>query len=216
MGLVAIGATSAPGVQAAPEFHCSIVNCTLTLKPDGTGKTAHHVFIVKQNSSSVAFTCNELTGEATSAEKTTKEVTFKNLKYKVCNCAGAECHIRMNGCDYHIVAEATPPNGSVQVKGCEVSKKIEIEVTTSPPCIITVGEQGPLKGLTFHDAETSGKEVEITSSAIVSGIAVTVDHSNGCTALGFASGAATGEFTTGNLEIKSESHEGAPARVWYL
>ncbi len=42
----ALGAIAA-SAQGADEFHCSVEPCRGTLKPDGTGKTAHQVFVVE-------------------------------------------------------------------------------------------------------------------------------------------------------------------------
>src|ERR1044071_4586469 len=72
LALAAFGALGAAGAQAA-EFHCSVEPCRYTLKPDGTGKTAHHVFRIVKGETSGAVICTTLSGEATSAKKTTTE-----------------------------------------------------------------------------------------------------------------------------------------------
>jgi hypothetical protein len=58
MALAALEAISASGAQAA-EFHCTVEPCRVTLKPDGTGKTAHHVLVVRKGEASGSFTCVE-------------------------------------------------------------------------------------------------------------------------------------------------------------
>jgi heat shock protein HslJ len=91
MALVVLGAVGVSGAQAAePEFHCSVEPCRATLDPDGAvpSKTAHNVFIIDKEGKSGSGTCNQITGEATSATKTTKEGTVINIKYHTCTFSG--------------------------------------------------------------------------------------------------------------------------------
>jgi hypothetical protein len=214
MALAAFGAISASSVQAA-EGHCSVEPCTITVKPDGItgsiGKTAHQVFIVKQGSSSIAFTCQQISGDATSAVKTFKTVTISQIAYSSC-ASFAEFTVKMNGCEYHFVTPGgIPHDATAQVK-CPAGKVIEIQATGSP-CLVTIGSTGVLGGgLKFHDAETGGvKKDLITAETTVTGIPVTVV--NPCPGVG--AGAGTAEYTTGNVELTGETTAGARAILWW-
>jgi len=202
MALTAFGALGASGVQAA-EFHCSVESCRLTLKPDGTGKTAHQVFTVAPSGENVAFTCGSITGEATMATKTAKELTFVNVEYQDCTTIGTNVSIKMNGCDYLI-------NNLTQMWiKCPAGKKIEWLVLG---CTATVGEQGPLSGGKFHDAGTS--KSELTIEMPVKGISGTIDGSEGCL---LKAGAFTGGIETGNAILTGETDnaEAKMANVWW-
>ncbi len=201
MALAAFGAISASGAQAA-EFHCGAEPCTVEVLPDGipgpTGKTAHQVFIVKQGASSVSTTCQQVTGHGTSETKTFNTLTLTDIVYHKCNVAGEASTVKMNGCHYHFSVgghhDATPR------VTCPDTKKIEIEVPATG-CLITIGNTELLTGgLTFHDAETNEtKETEITAEVTVTGIPTTVAN-NKCPG-GLKAEAATGEYTTGNVEL---------------
>lgn len=62
--LVVSGAHSI-AAQGADEFHCSVSPCRGTLRPDGTGKTAHQVFVAENEAKteSVSFTCEKPFGQ---------------------------------------------------------------------------------------------------------------------------------------------------------
>jgi hypothetical protein len=220
MALAAIGAISASGAQAA-EGHCSVEPCKVTIKPDGTpgptGKTAHHVFVVKSGGE-VSVTCQQLSGEGTSPTgKTFKTIQFGNLKYQVCNCAGGECDIEMNGCEYHFETPGVAPHDAKVKLVCPAGKSIVIK-TTPTECLITVGSQGPLTGgIKFHDAETGGvKKDLITAESTVSEINTTIHNSAACIALGLTPGTGKfGTYTTGNVELTGETNAGVHANLWW-
>ncbi len=203
MALAAFGAISASGAQAA-EGHCGVEPCTITVKPDGTpgvnGKTAHQVFIVKQGAVSVSTTCQQVGGDATSATKTFSTITLTNVDYKTCNVAGEASTVKMNTCEYHFVVGGVH-NATAEVN-CPAGKSIQIEVPATG-CLITVGDTGVLGGgLTFKDAETGGvKKTEVTAEVTATEIPATVN--NKCPG-GLKEGAATGEYTTGNVELTAE------------
>ncbi len=215
MALAAFGAIGVSGAQAA-EFHCSVEPCTITVKPDGkpgpTGKTAHHVFIVKQGATSVSSTCQQASSHATAEEKEATELTFTNIVYSACNVAGEEATIKMNGCDYRSEVGGVH-HATVQIQ-CPAEKVIEIEAPAIG-CKMTVGNTEVLGGgSTFKDAETGGvKKTEVTSETTVTNIPVTVVN-NKCPEL--KEGAATGEITTANVELTAETDPGGvKASLWY-
>jgi hypothetical protein len=152
--LTALDALGASGVHAA-EFHCSVEPCRVTLKPDGTGKTAHQVFIIRNAAESVSFTCASVSGEATMATKTKKELTVTNVEYQGCFTIGTEARVKMNECDYLFGAE-----GEFSIK-CPAGKKIEWIVLG---CTATIGEQGPLPGMKYHDAGITKSELTVETA----------------------------------------------------
>jgi len=219
MALAAFGAISASGAQAA-EFHCSVESCRVTIKPDGTpgptGKTAHHVFVVKSGGE-VSVTCQTLDGEGISPTKTFKTIQLGSLEYTVCNCSGGDCDIRMNGCEYHFLSPGVAPHDAKVTVVCPLGKVIEVETTPSN-CLITVGSQGPLTGgIKFHDAETGGvKKDLVTAESTVSAINTTIANTAGCIGLGLTPGTGKfGSYTTGNVELTGETTAGVHANLWW-
>jgi hypothetical protein len=214
MALAALGAIGVSGAQAA-EGHCSVEPCTITVKPDGTpgptGKTAHQVFIVKQGAASVSTTCQSVSGRATVATKTFKTSQFGNGVYSNCNVAGEAATVKTNGCQPHFVTPGVAPHDATAQVKCPAGKVIEIEVAATG-CKITVGSTAVLGGgLKFHDAETGGvKKDLVTAETTVTGVPVTVVKA--CP--GVAVGAATGEYTTGNVELEGETTAGVHANLW--
>ena len=219
MALAALGAIAASSASAAL-FHCEKAEpCRATLKPDETAgtKTAHHVFIVKGKngageSVSGSFTCNQLTGEGT-AKETSSELTITGLAYDSCNIAGTPVTVDMNGCDYLFAAG---PPGTVTVT-CPEGKQIELTVIAAgvTKCVVTVGSQGPLAGITYHDAKVGGvAKTEITVEALVKNI-----HGfahKGCLAyLGFEGTFTEAEYTTGNTIVTGETTAGVHVATWY-
>ncbi len=216
VALAAFGAIGVSGAQAA-ELHCGVEPCTINVRPDGTpgptGKTAHHVFIIKQGFVSVSTTCQQVEAQATSETKTAKTVLYTNIVYSGCNVAGEAATVKMNGCGYHVVAGGVH-HATSQVQ-CPAGKSIEIEV---PPtgCLVTVGSTGVLGGgSTFKDALTGGvKKTEVTAETTLTSIPLTVAN-NKCPG-GLKEGAATGELTTGNVELKAVTDPGnVHTSLWF-
>jgi hypothetical protein len=215
MALAAFGAISASGAQAA-EFHCEAAPCTINVLPDGTPeqpKTKHQVFIVKQGVNSVSTTCNTITGHGTSEVATFSTLTLTDIVYHGCNVAGEPSTVKMNKCEYDFTAggihDATP-----SVK-CPAGKVIEIEVTKTG-CLITIGSTEHLPGgLTFHDPETNKIQKDlVTAEVTVTNIPTTVVN-NKCPAP-LKEGVATGEYTTGNVELTAQVEpSGAMTKFWW-
>jgi hypothetical protein len=224
MALVTLGAISASGAQAA-EYHCTVEPCRGTLKPDGAvpSKTAHHVFVVKGKNAagepvSGSFTCNQLTGEGLSNTKTTKEFTATGLACDGCAIVGTPCDVDFNGCDYHFVAG---PPSTVTIK-CPAGKQIEITIKengTTLKCTIDIPAQGPLGGITYHDAAEPPTRTELTVQALVkdiTGIIATPAAGSSCIPyVGFNGSATEGEYTTGNTIVTGETITGVHVGGWY-
>ena len=200
MALAALGAFGVSAAQAhtPAEFHCEVEPCEATLEGDGASgsTTAHHVFVVKNgNGETASFTCDLLTGDASKPTKSFTEVEFGNLNYDGCKL-GTEptgtTTVKTNGCRYNFAAA-----GTATITGCEAGKKIEIVPNKPAGCVTTVGEQGPLTGITYHNEGTPNqtpRSTLVTASAKVPGIAVTMDGT--CSIPNVAP--ITSEYTTGN------------------
>jgi len=210
MALAAFGVMGASASQAA-EFHCNTKPCTATLKPDGTGKTAHHVFIVKKGAVSGSFTCNEISGEATLETETATTVEFnKNLKYSGCSIAGSTVEVHMNGCSYSFTS-----HGAVTVI-CPPGKQIELTIGIPRRCTVDIPAQGPLNGITYHNL---GENTELTVSTLVQGISGTATDNEveGCLkTVGFSGSFTEAEYTTGNTIVTGETDPGGVHKnVWW-
>jgi hypothetical protein len=214
MALAAFGVLGASGAQAK-EFHCSVEPCRATLKPDGAvgSKTAHIVFIYENKSVSESFstTCEQITGEGTSSKKTAKELLIKNISYDGCSVVGGSpIAIKMNGCKYLFKAEP----GTVTIQECETGKHIEINLETG--CQFTIGEQGPLKGISYHTSGVAPNR-ELTLEQNVHGIVVTISAGGTKATCGINPGQELeGTITTGNTILTGETDPGGVmAETWF-
>jgi hypothetical protein len=205
MALAASGALGVSGVQAA-EFHCSVEPCRVTLKPDGAvpSKTAHQVFILSSGESAFSLTCEKVSGEATSLTKTTSELTLTNISYTCSNFT-----MKMNGCTYRITASGTT------TIICPEGKSIELVIgNIFQECIYTIPSQGPLGGLTYHDAEPKKKE-QITVENQLSEVKLVLDGGQVKCGLNPEKEPKL-QVTTGNTILSSESDPGGViANLWW-
>ncbi len=222
MALTAFGALAATSARAAEEkFHCSVEPCTLTLQKDGTGTTAHHVFALKGETpagskASIAFTCDQLTGEATVNTKTATEITFKNLRYDGCKAFGQELLTDFNSCGYKF----TSTGG-----GMAAGSQMHLECSVPGDGIdFTVNGVACLKvtpftatGIKYHDAGTK-KEIltaELKSFVLPKGSTDIVNTSPSCTSVYLFKTIEEFIFLTGNMNIIAETHAGSSASVWF-
>ena len=243
LALTALGAIAA-SAQAADEFHCSVTPCRLTLKTDGTGATAHHVFIVENltTTESVSFTCESLRGEAEFSGNTTKEIrlAWPNTVSKPNNDREAYDNCKVNGsvgvivhmrsCEYRFTAGATgnaaagrSDEAEVHVICETVGDTIEITIPNST-CVFTIhpqtlggggtGVNGFPKGGIGYHTEGVAPNREVTVTANVHEITVTKDGD--CSAL-FPGNPATliGTYTTGNTLVTGETTAGVMAEAWF-
>lgn len=185
MALAALGVLGASGTQAA-EFHCSVSPCQVTMKPDGTGKTAHHVIDLYGG---FTTTCTAVTGEATLSEKTSTELTIGNIQGEGCSFLGQPAFLISNGCHYLLKAA-----GTLTVV-CPAGKVIENQGGLG--CTYNIPPQGPLPGISYHNVE-SGVTIEISIKEMA-----VESIGPGC------GGEYTkAQYTTGNVLLTSETDPG--------
>jgi len=231
MALMAFGALSATAHAAEEKFHCSVAPCRATLAPDETAgtTTAHHVFVVKGESnggvkgSSVSFTCNQLSGEATSALATTTELTFTKLKYL--NSAGEDkCKVGASEtvtvdfteCDYKFTSTGggTAEGSEVHVL-CPPGQAIHIKINGTS--CITI-DALTAKAIGYHDSNIGGAKKIVTATANVAlpPAAVTLENigNANCAAVGLKT-VESATYTTGNTLVKAETEAGVTANAWF-
>lgn len=217
LALAAIGAVSGAAAAQAAEFHCSATSpCRGTLKPDGTGATAHHVFVVEtaNTSNSVSFTCAELKGEGTIATSTVTEVTAENLEYPTAGCkvnGSSGVTVDMNGCKYKFTN-----TGKVSVTGCTNAAKA-IEITITGGCVFSIPESKvqSLAGIGYHTSGVApSREVTVEVNHVtIEGITANAT----CEPLigaGHTTGL-VGTYTTGNTLVTGETQAGVMAEAWF-
>jgi hypothetical protein len=220
LALTAFGAFSASGAQAADEFHCSVSPCKLTAKQDGTGATAHQVFIVENaaKTESVSFTCHALSADAEFSGNTTTELTLTNLQYTTCTVNGAPgVTWDMNNCHYTLTrgsagnAAAGTTDGAETHLDCPGLNKVRITIPEIG-CTFEIGSQ-VLTGVGYHTVGTSpNREITVTTkNATVAG----VTGNAACNPLMNTGQAMTGTWTTGNMVLTGEDAEGEMADAWF-
>jgi hypothetical protein len=206
MALMALGAIGASSAHAVEEkFHCSVAECRLTPKTDGTLKNAHHVFIVENEAKteSASFTCESIRGHAREG-KTGIKITLTEITYDNCTINGSSgVTVDMNGCDYLFTQ-----TNQVDVI-CPTEKTIELRI---PGCTFTIHGQTNLGGIGYT---TIGKEPEreVTVSTNVTVPEVTV--SDPCTFIKPGQ-KLIGTYTTGFTTVTGETEAGARADAWFL
>ena len=159
LALGAFGAVGAAGAHAADEFHCNVSPCRGTLLPDGTGTTAHHVFIIENEAQteSISFTCASLSGEGELVGGAATELTVKNLVYNGCKAnGGAGVTVKMNTCDYLFTAAGgTTDEAELHVQCTTPGDSITDEYNG---CVIHIHELRA-KGIGYHNEGPPGSRV---------------------------------------------------------
>src|ERR1700755_1169395 len=102
----ALGVVSISGADST-EFHCSVEPCRITVKPDGTGKTAHQVIQLWGETGNFQTTCSTSTGEATAHTKGFGSFKEGGIVGTECVVNGKSAELKMNGCEYVISAAGT-------------------------------------------------------------------------------------------------------------
>jgi len=217
LALTAFGAIAA-SAHAEDEFHCSANPCRGTLSTDGTGKEAHHVFIIENaaTTESVSFTCESLRGDLEFAGNVAKEVTLTSIAYDNCTANGsAGVIVDMNGCDYRFTGAGGRSEDKAEVHvECPEGKQIEI---TYNGCIATVT---PLRA-TGIGYTTKGVSPNREVTATVNHVTIPAEriHLIGTKAQCLISVAEerklVGTYTTGNTLITGETTAGVMADAWY-
>jgi hypothetical protein len=215
LALAAFGAFSASSAQAADEFHCSVNPCKLTAKQDGTGTTAHQVFIVENaaKTEQVSFTCHGITGEGEFSGNTATSIATSNISYNTCTVNGSPgVTVDMNGCSYKFTASAAGTTDGDQVHvECAVGKKIQVTIPEIG-CTFEIGPQ-TLSGIGYHTIGTTpNREVTLTAKTTTN---IAVTRNANCAAL-IKSEALIGTYTTGNVIVTGETTAGVMADAWFL
>jgi hypothetical protein len=212
--LAAIGVFSATGAQAADEFHCSVSPCKLTAKQDGTGTTAHEVFIIENaaKTESVSFTCHGFTAEAEFSGNTSTQITTSNIQYSTCTINGSPgATWDMNGCHYKLTASAAgTTDGAETHLECPVGKKMQYTIPEIA-CTIEIGPQ-TLNGVGYHTiGVTPNREITVTVKTTTN---IAVTRNAGCASL-IKAEALIGTWTTGNYILTGETTGGVMADAWF-
>jgi hypothetical protein len=230
--LAAFGALSATA-HAAEEFHCTVEPCTATLLPDLKegeplpSTTAHNNLVLKGATGSASFTCDQLSGQATSAKKTATELTFTNLKYgnaagkTLCKIGAAETiEINFTSCDYNFKAlNGSKSTAQIHVLCSTAGDGIDITIKGTLCLQITPFTS---TGLGYHDAllPAGQKKNIVTATAKVPVPLAALDLKNtanaNCAPLNTL-GALTGaEYGTGNTLVTVETDPGGVmAEAWF-
>lgn len=213
--LTALGITAS--ADAADEFHCSNEPCRLTAKPDGTGKSAHHILIFENETTteSVVFTCGNLNGEAQFTGGVAAELTLTNLSYSSCNFLFGGEHpisIIFNGCDYRFRSVGGTTDEAKLAVICPAGKVLEIKYGE---CSIAISS-----------FESAGVGLQTVGVAPNREITATLNHltiptsqikfngtKNQCFINPSQNLVAT--YTTGNTLFTGETEGGVMADAWY-
>jgi hypothetical protein len=222
LALTALGAITA-SAHAADEFRCSVSPCRGKLNKDGSGTTAHHVFIVENaaKTESVSFTCEQLAGtgelvSGTDFSLSWSRPTEDREAYRNCTVNGSPgVIVHMNDCKYTFTAGAsgnaaagTSDQAEVHVE-CPTGESIEVTTPNGVnTCTFRIGSQtlggSAAKGGIGY--VTAGTEVTVTAN--VKGIVVT--KSGTCTGI-IESNELIGTYTTGNTLLTGETSAGVMA-----
>jgi len=215
LALTALGAIAA-SAHAADEFNCSATPCRGTLKPDGTGKTAHHVFIVENTAKteSVSFTCETLSGEGSIATSPATQVTAENLNYANCTANGSSgVVVDMNGCTYSFKALNGTTDGAEVTVACPTGKQIEI---TYNGCVMDVKGGFSATGIGYSTVGVSpNREITATTSNVVIPEAQIKATGTKAQCLINPEQALLGTYTTGNTLVTGETAGGEMKDAWY-
>lgn len=210
LAFVAVGMVT-PSAQASDEFHCGVAGiCRLRTGTDGTGATAHHVFVVENEAKteSVSFTCESFRADAQFSEAAATEIstTFVNEREAYANCkvnGSPGVVVHMNSCSFKLTGGAGGTSTSAEVHLLCSAPGNAIQITIAEgSCTFEIGPQTH-SGLGYHNIGTFSSEREVTVTANVSNIVVTATA--GCSSLIKTNQTLRGTYTTGNTLITAET-----------
>jgi hypothetical protein len=208
--VVALAMVAGTSQATAGEFHCSVEPCRLTVKPDGTGTTAHHVFVISNvaKTESVSFTCEEMSASGVMPGLTALEFDLEEITYKNCKVNGSPgATIRMNSCRYELVW-----SGTVWLV-CPKEKRVEIEISATK-CVFSIsGTQIFPLAMKYHNVG-SIPNVEITAEPKIEGISVSASGTAATCLINPAQNL-LGNYSTGNILITGETTAGVMANLRY-
>jgi hypothetical protein len=210
LAVTAFGALAASAAQAHPQFTVPgagvAEETTLTALPDGTGKTAHHVFDIRKEPGVgvLSITCNEFTGDATVVGSSFNSATVTPHWGKLvagvfkteCNFAGQEVEVNTGACDLVFTATGTViiQTDTKLVGECKHGKQPITFNNSTLNCHVEVGEQ-EITGVKYNNLADGTITVEPTELAV----------KYNATGVGCPYGTLeNGQFTTGNTIITGE------------
>jgi hypothetical protein len=174
---------------------------------------------------SVSFTCNQLTGEATSATRTATELTFTHLKYEdsagspSCKVgAAATVSIDFTSCDYKFTSvNGATSTAQIHVLCATAGDGIDLFINGVLCVKIT---PATATGVGYHDSKIGGEKKITTATVNVSFPVAAVmlenpTNSTCLTSLGNLSTITSAVYTTGNTLIKAETFAGVAAEGWF-
>jgi hypothetical protein len=205
LAVAALGALAASA--SAAEFTAEgSGETTLTVLPDGTGKTAHHVFDIRKgpNEGVLSITCNESTGDATVFGSSFTQATITPHWGKTvagvfkteCNFAGQEVEINTGACEFLYTADGTIhiQTDTNLVGECKHGKQPITFNNTTLNCHVEWAEQ-TITGVKYHNIGGGLITVEANELAV----------QYNATGVGCPYGTLNnGLFTTGNTILTGE------------
>jgi hypothetical protein len=166
MAVLAVAAMSASAAQAqTPEFHCTStsVSC-FVVSSGGTHGTGSNDNKFTVNGGNVECTGNTTVDGAQfkgTAAKTTSSVQLE-ATYTGCKAFGVAASVKMEGCKYQFALVAGG-GGAVNTNVvCPAGKSITVSAKPALDCVITVGAQGPLTGVSVANAGTEPTHIAAT------------------------------------------------------
>jgi hypothetical protein len=212
MALAAFGAIGVTGASAAGEqFHCEIEPCRIRVAQDGTLKTGHQVFNVEEGGViKAAFTCETISGEATTTTKTSKTLELTNIVYGGCGVNNSpEVIVDMNGCTYLFSSERNAASTArVEIK-CPGTNVIEVTfrdpTTHALKCTMDIAGGQDLTGINYHNIGAVGETTETTVEANTSAITTQARGASDAECFGLKRNTnLTAHYTTGNAIATGE------------
>lgn len=192
--VVVVAALAMTGLLAqsaqAASFHKPKESVTITMRPDGTGKTAHQVF----DFASASLTCAGAVGEATVegvGETFSAIETSLLVETATCSYLGQKANVSLSpNCSYVYNA-----NGTADIK-CGGGEGLTFSVP-SPACHVFVPAQTGNLAVNYQNV---GAPSEITVQPNVTGTNYTSTGA-GCVVAGTFN---NGTYTTGNVILTGE------------
>jgi len=216
MLVLPVGGVAAVNVQAADDFHCSVSPCRVTLKLDGTGKTAHQVYVVENESTTetVSFTCESLRGEAEAKGNAATELTITNVAYDNCTINGsAGVVIDANGCSYVFRSLNGTTDEAEGRLECPTGKKTEV---TYNGCVLMLAGGFGSKGFGYQTVGASpNREVTATVNHVTAPASQVTFVGTHAQCLINPEQKTVITYITGNTLLTGESTAGAMADAWY-
>jgi hypothetical protein len=193
MAIVALCAATASSASAFTEFLSSPVGQEIL-----ADQTTTHIFTVEEKE----VTCTTAHFSAKSATEAFTEILVTPV-YSGCTAfTFIKSEVLMNECDFDLHI-----NGTVDIL-CPTGKSIEIDVNNGSGCVITIGAQNGLKGITYENVTGKNGRLSVDILINVTGIAATSNGKGlGCPTAGAHTGTYTGsavaegDGTNGTVDV---------------